>query len=365
MVEEAILSESRGVSLHWCGRGTTALTWAFKAAAMAHPAISKPEVVLPATACSTMPAAGILANCRLRFVDVRLEDALMDLDKLPAALSPNTVAVLFIHLYGNTADLEALYQTLSSRKIWLIEDAAQAFGGRTPSGKSLGSIGDLAIHGFSDNKILDAGGGALMVRNPACQPTVNEAIRLIQPWKSVSKETYRRYDQSFQFIYSGLVELQRISPESRPHAAFRDIIRQFGESFIQAHTPKPTLPHEWSSLKTNIAHRLEMAEIYHRMIPSEIATPICIPEESGIVWKWTMLLSEGISQQSVIGALRRKGFLPTDLYWPLDALLSEEPSCPNAMEIGRRVVNLPVDGGVNREMVEAMANVIRSAERGA
>ena len=374
-LEDELLAQTSGNSVHWCRRGTTAGAWAFKAAALNRPEITEPEIILPATACSTMPAAVLLAGCRIRFADVSLTDALPSFQSIEAVITPNTVAVLFIHMFGNTADLDEIHAFLKRKDIWLIEDAAQAFGGHSPGGKVLGSVGEMTLHGFTDNKILESGGGALLVRDPVCQPFVDEAIRLLPHPELLTRERYARYDRSFQSIYNGLVEFQRIrhsavtppNLESSvtppqvttiPHA-FTSIILSFSDWFMQCEPPTMRLSYERRHLEASIEHRLKMAELYRKLLPVDIGDQINNFEDSGNCWRYTILLNENISQEEFISGLRRRGFQATDLYWPLDTLLGENPVCVNALELGRRVVNLPVDKGMTEELLREMVKKIK------
>ena len=363
-LEAELLAEVSAVAVHWCRRGTTAGAWAFKAAALNRPDISEPEVILPSTACSTMPAAAYLAGCQIRFADVSLKDALPSLDSINAVMTERTVAVLFIHMFGNTADLDQLHTMLKSRRILLIEDAAQAFGGHTPSGKPLGSTGEMTLHGFTDNKILESGGGALVVREQVYNELVKQARGLLPVPPELSRETYGRYDRSFQSLYNGLVEFQRLSLngsnrdgayKDAPQTSFASLIHAYSDWFMQTEPPTMRLSFERRHLEASIAHRLEMARYYRDLIPDTIGDHINNFQASGNCWRYTLLLNESISQESFISGLRRKGFQATDLYWPLDTLLGNgEDACPNALEIGRTVVNLPVDKSVSLEMIKEM-----------
>lgn len=368
-LEDELLSQANGQVVHWCRRGTTAGAWAFKAAALNHPEIAEPEVIIPSTACSTMPAAALIAGCKIRFADVNLSNALPTLDSIIDVLNENSVAVLFIHMFGNTADLSELHNVLKKRGIWLVEDAAQAFGGHTPSGKHLGSTGEMTLHGFTDNKILESGGGALLVRDSACVPLVAEAKRLLPHPGLIARELYLRLERSFQSIYNGLVEFQRIrfsqadSPQSAMSMSpdtFSDVILSFTDWFMQGEPPTIRLSYERRNLETSIEHRLKMAELYRQLIPAEIGVPINRFDESGNCWRYTILLKEPYKQDDFIASLRRRGYQATDLYWSLDTLLDENPICKNALELGKRVVNLPVDKGVNEEMVREMVTVMKA-----
>jgi aminotransferase EvaB len=92
----------------------------------------------------------------------------MDLEKLPAALSPRTKAVVPVHLYGNPVDVVALRRVLAGSGVAVLEDCAQA-AGATLGGVPVGALGDVAAFSFYPTKNLGAYGdaGLCATRDPA------------------------------------------------------------------------------------------------------------------------------------------------------------------------------------------------------
>jgi dTDP-4-amino-4,6-dideoxygalactose transaminase len=76
-------------------------------------------------------------------------------------------AVILVHLYGQSADIDPILQICRHYHIPLIEDAAEALGA-SYKGRSPGTVGDLGIYSFNGNKIITtSGGGMLVSRNQA------------------------------------------------------------------------------------------------------------------------------------------------------------------------------------------------------
>ncbi len=71
-------------------------------------------------------------------------------------------AVILVHLYGQTADLDPIVELCNEYNIPLIEDAAEALGA-TYKGKSPGSFGKIGIFSFNGNKIITTSGGGMLV----------------------------------------------------------------------------------------------------------------------------------------------------------------------------------------------------------
>ncbi len=96
-------------------------------------------------------------------VDADTDTMNMDLDLVEAALTPRTKAIMPVHLYGAPVRMERLRALAQARGIMVIEDAAQAHGGRDGD-RSVGALGDAAGFSFYPGKNLGAfgDGGALV-----------------------------------------------------------------------------------------------------------------------------------------------------------------------------------------------------------
>jgi dTDP-4-amino-4,6-dideoxygalactose transaminase len=101
------------------------------------------------------------------FVDVRPDSLLMDVAKLEAAITPRTKAIVPVHLYGQTVDMDPLLAIAHRHGLKVIEDACQAHGAEY-KGRRAGSMGDAATFSFYPGKNLGAYGDAgALVTNQA------------------------------------------------------------------------------------------------------------------------------------------------------------------------------------------------------
>ncbi|HTO70662.1 MAG TPA: DegT/DnrJ/EryC1/StrS family aminotransferase [Myxococcota bacterium] len=144
---------ARGVS-----SGTAALSIALRALGVG------PGDEVITTAHTAVPTAEsiLLVGARPVFVDVDPETWLIDADRVEAALTPCTRALLPVHLYGMPAPLDRLLALAAQHGLPLVEDCAQAAGARL-HGKRLGSFGRAGCHSFFPSKNLGGfgDGGAL------------------------------------------------------------------------------------------------------------------------------------------------------------------------------------------------------------
>lgn len=101
------------------------------------------------------------------FVDIDPETYTLDPDALPAALSPQTKAIVPVHLYGQPVELEPILAFARKHGLRVIEDCAQAHGAFYHGGR-VGSWGDAGCFSFYPTKNLGAlgDGGLIVTKDP-------------------------------------------------------------------------------------------------------------------------------------------------------------------------------------------------------
>ena len=111
------------------------------------------------------------------FVDIDPLTRNIDLNKVAAALTPKTRAIMPVYLAGLPVDMDLLYTLAKQHNLRVIEDAAQAFGSQW-KGKKIGSLGDLVSFSFQANKNLTTIEGGCLVLNNADEAKLAEKFRL-------------------------------------------------------------------------------------------------------------------------------------------------------------------------------------------
>jgi len=111
------------------------------------------------------------------FADIDPVTRNIDLDKLEAAITPRTRAIIPVFLSGLPVDMDRLYAIADKHKLRVVEDAAQALGS-TWNGKRIGSFGDLVSFSFQANKNLTTGEGGCLVLNDLEEARLAEKYRL-------------------------------------------------------------------------------------------------------------------------------------------------------------------------------------------
>jgi dTDP-4-amino-4,6-dideoxygalactose transaminase len=142
------------------------------------------EVIMPAFTFVATALGVTLAGATPVLVDVRRDDGLIDPDRIAAAITPRTRAILPVHLYGRCADMDPIRALAAEHGLKVVEDAAQAHGARY-KGHPAGSLGDAAGFSFYPGKNLGAygDGGAITTGDDA----LAERLRLLRNWGSRRK----------------------------------------------------------------------------------------------------------------------------------------------------------------------------------
>lgn len=104
----------------------------------------------------------VYVGARPVFVDVCPKTLNMDPDKLEAAISPRTKAIVAVEAFGNPAHMDAYAQIAAKYEIPLIEDCCEALGS-SHKGRPCGSFGRAGVFGFYPNKQITTGEGGMIV----------------------------------------------------------------------------------------------------------------------------------------------------------------------------------------------------------
>lgn len=122
------------------------------------------------------------------FVDIKDDTMLMDPALLEAAITSRTRAIIPVHLYGQTCEMDAIMEIAERHQLKVIEDAAQAHGARW-RGRRAGSIGDAGCFSFYPGKNLGAFGDAgAVVSN---DEDLVERVRMLANHGRLEKYTHK------------------------------------------------------------------------------------------------------------------------------------------------------------------------------
>lgn len=202
-----------------CGNGLDSLVLILKALGIG----PGDEVIVPSNTFIATVLAVSYAGAEPVLVEPLLATYNIDPDRIEAAITPRTKAIVAVHLYGQCAQMDAIRTIARAHGLKVIEDAAQAHGA-TWQGQRAGSLGDAAGFSFYPGKNLGALGDAGCVTTN--DPDLAKKVRALGNYGSdykyhhVYKGQNSRLDEmQAAFLAAKLPHLDRMNAERRRIAA--------------------------------------------------------------------------------------------------------------------------------------------------
>jgi dTDP-4-amino-4,6-dideoxygalactose transaminase len=260
------------------------------------------------------------------FVDV--DEASMNLDPkaVEAAITPNTKAIIPVHIFGRACDMDALMALADRHGLKVVEDCAQSFGS-TWKGKQTGTIGDIGCYSFFPSKNLGAyGDGGLMVTNDDDLAATMKMLRVHGSRKKYYNECVG-YNSRLDTMQAAILQVKL------PHIA------------------------SWNEGRRQVATRYrELLSGNERVITPEVV--------DGHVFHQYTIRIKGVDRDALQAKLAERG-VGTMVYYPVPChklkLYHESHagvSCPVAEKLAAEVISLPIwpelDGGTQAQVVEAL-----------
>jgi dTDP-4-amino-4,6-dideoxygalactose transaminase len=233
--------------------GTSALHLALLAAGIGP---GDEVITVPFTFVATA-AAILYTGARPVFVDIDPRSFTIDCTQIESVITPRTKAILPVHLYGQSADMDPMLEIARRHGLSIIEDAAQAHGAEY-KGRRVGSIGDLGCFSFYPGKNLGAyGEGGMVVTN---DPEYARTIRMLRDWGQERK--YQHVLQGYNYRMDGLqgavlrVKLPYMeawTEARRAHAAQYDAL--LADTGVQTPAVLPSRRHVYHIYAVRTPHR--------------------------------------------------------------------------------------------------------------
>lgn len=123
------------------------------------------EVIMPSYTFVSTANAFALRGATIVWVDIREDTLNIDEEKIEAAITGNTVAIVVVHYAGVAAEMDKILSIAQASNIYVVEDAAQGVSAYYKE-KHLGSMGHLGCLSFHETKnVISGEGGALLVND--------------------------------------------------------------------------------------------------------------------------------------------------------------------------------------------------------
>lgn len=287
--------------------GTDALYLSLKALEIGE----KDEVIT--TPFTFFATAEVIANCGAKpiFVDIRPDTFNINPDKIEAAITEKTKAIMPVHLYGQMAEMDKIMQIANKYNLKVIEDAAQSIGAKY-KGKICGEHGNATSFSFFPSKNLNCyGDGGMIVVND------ENLARKIKILRSHGSE--KKYYNEVLGVNSRLDAIQ---------AAVLDVKLKYIK--------------EW-----NLARR-KKADRYNNSLHEikDIITPVTLSECEHVFHQYTIRTK----RRNELAQYLKEQKIPTMIYYPLPLHLLpalkylgyKSGDFPEAEKVSLEVLSLPI-----------------------
>lgn len=283
------------------------------------------EVITVSNTAVPTVAAIRAAGCVPRFVDIDEDFYTMDVSRIASAISSKTRAILPVHLYGQSVDMDPLLKLAAKHNSVVIEDCAQAHGAQY-RGKKIGSLGHISAFSFYPTKILGAYGDAGMCMTN--DPSLANRLRLLRMYGMEGE--YYSYIEGYN---SRLDEIQ---------AAILNVKLKY--------------------LEESIAHRQKIAEFYTAELSSILQTPKQAPYSTHSYYLYVVRHS---NREMIIKELLAKG-IETRVHFPHPIHLMEaysnlgyqQGSLPITERSAREIFSLPLYPFISESTVEQVVTIL-------
>ena len=213
------------------------------------------------------------------FADIDPRTHNIDLDKVEAAITPRTKAIIPVHMCGLPCDMDKLYALAKTHSLRVVEDAAQAIGS-TWKGRRIGAFGDFASFSFQVNKNITTAEGGCLVVNNAEEAVLAEKYRLQGVTRSgldgIDVDVLGgKYNMTEIAAAIGLGQMAHLEAFNlKRHALARHYFRCFGSEFAAtygAELPVADFQHSnWHMFHLVLPDRMVRAEFMQKMLDQNI-----------------------------------------------------------------------------------------------
>lgn len=287
------------------------------------------EVIVPSHTCIATWLAVTFAGAAPVPVEPDTKTFNLDPERVAAAITPRSRAIIPVHLYGQPADMDPIFTIAEKHGLKVFEDAAQAQGARY-KGRVVGSLGHAAAHSFYPSKNLGAfsDGGAVTTNDAA----LADKLRAL-----------RNYGSKLKYYH------ERIGTNSR--------LDELQAAFLRVKLKKLN---DWNARRKTIAHYY-LNELQRL---TELALP-CVPPD--IDPAWHLFVVRHPRRDELQRHLAEAG-VGTLIHYPVPPHLSgaysdlgqRQGSYPIAEEQCRTVLSLPIGPHLNRESQDHVIAAIHS-----
>ena len=336
------------------GNGTDALVLALKAMGIGE---GDEVITTPFTFFATAEAISAVGATPV-FVDVNKDTFNIDTTKIEEKITSKTKAIMPVHIFGQSADMDEVNEIAKKHNLMVIEDACQAIGGKY-KGRKIGTLGDVACFSFFPTKNLGcAGDGGMIVTDNDEIATIARALRThgsgengqkaYNLLNNIEEEVQKADEGANDTVYNPLKYYNYLIGYNTRLDAIQAAILDVKIKEID----------KWN------AKRREIVKVYNEALQNnDLVTPVA-KDYNEHVYHMYILQSE--NREEVLQKLKEAG-IATGVYYPVPLHLQKvyknlgykEGDMPVAEYLSKRTFAIPVYPELTKEQVDYIISKLK------
>ena len=289
------------------------------------------EVIVPTLSFIATANAVHYTNARVVFADSESETWNIDPREIEKKITSRTKAIIPVHLYGHSADMDPILEIAKKHNLIVIEDAAEAHGA-IYKGKRVGSFGQMGTFSFYGNKIITTGEGGIITTD---DDELDNRLRFLRDHAMAPEKRYWHTEVGFNYRMTNIQAALGVAQMEQVEE-FIERKRQIAERYISG----------LSGL-------------------SNITLPPQASWAKSVYWMFSILLNPEfpLSRDEFLLQLKAAGVDNRPFFYPIHEMppyASDSGSFPVAEDLSRRGLNLPSAVTLTNEEIDSICQIIRS-----
>lgn len=154
------------------------------------------EVIVPPNTFTSTATSSLMHNAIPIFCDIKEDTYCLDPKKIESLITPLSKAIIPVHLFGHSCDMDEIVEISKKNNLKIIEDCAQSIGAEYKN-KKVGTIGDCGIFSFQESKIIMTGEGGMLITN---DEEIAEVARMVRNHGEVIHPTMKKRMYRSEFL---------------------------------------------------------------------------------------------------------------------------------------------------------------------
>ena len=309
-------------NFHYVTNGTIALQLALKALE-----IEDGEIITTPFSYVATTSSILWERCKPVFVDIEADNFTIDADKIEAAITPRTKAIMAVHVFGYACAIEKIQEIADRHKLKVIYDAAHSFGSRY-KGQALSCYGDISTLSFHATKLFHTiEGGACIVKDK----TVSDRLEMIKRFGHQGDDYYCLGINAKQDEFNaamGLAIFPHLSEIIEKRKRLSDLYDDLLRGVVSRPKKQEDLEYNYAYYPVIFKSEDELLQVFDKLNAAEI--------------------------------FPRRYFYPSLNNLPY---LQEKQICPVSEDISRRIACLPFYPGLSEEIISKICRIIKGVNQ--